>query len=91
MRLILALPDLLEKGGPIAVGKKGGKIYGWDAHGKPIYAPSEATAKKEHRGQAGYAERREATQERKLARAKKLEAGVRYVEDPFASASTPVS
>lgn len=75
MRLILALPDL-EKAtrGPIGIGKRGGKIYGYDAHGKPIYSPSEAAGKKEHRGQAGYAERREATQERKLARAKKLEA-----------------
>lgn len=148
MRLILSIPaDLLQKGGPIAVGKRGGKIYGYDRHGKPIYSAGEVPRpglagysrdqatkkivdhlkgsgnvrgtgndakvqltgrmaevlgrkeyaverlgnltdasigklmgvlgippKKEHRGQTGYAERREAVQERKLARAKKLEA-----------------
>ena len=75
MRLILAIPtDSLSKAGPVAVGKRGGKIYGYDAKGKPIYAPGDVPEKPKHRGQAGYAERREATAERKLERAKKLEA-----------------
>lgn len=143
MRLIL---DLHKSQGPIGIGKRGGKIYGYDAKGKPIYSPTQvprpglqgytreeaakkillalkgtgATAagagdkilltgrlaealgrreyaterlanltdqslgklmavlkigpKPAHRGQTGYKERREASQERKLARAKKLQA-----------------
>jgi hypothetical protein len=63
VRLIL---DLLKAQGPIARGKRGGKIYGYDAKGKPIYSQPE------HRGQAGYAERRETKLERTAERARRM-------------------
>jgi hypothetical protein len=63
VRLIL---DLVKAQGPIARGKRGGKIYGYDAKGKPIYS------KPEHRGQAGYAERRETKLERTAERARRM-------------------
>lgn len=39
--------DELRKGGkgPIGVGKRGGKIYGYDTKGNPIYKPSEVPSK----------------------------------------------
>lgn len=72
MRLIL-IPDNLHKAkGPIGVGKRGGKIYGYDDKGKPIYKPSDVPDKPKHRGQSGYAERREAKLERVAQRAQKM-------------------
>jgi hypothetical protein len=42
----LYLHDPLYKAkGPIGRGKRGGKIYGYDSKGKPIYKPSEAPSK----------------------------------------------
>jgi hypothetical protein len=40
-----ALEESLEKGGVVAIGKRGGKIYGYDSQGKPIYSKPEVTGK----------------------------------------------
>jgi hypothetical protein len=41
----LYLDELRKAKGPIGVGKRGGKIYGYDKHGKPIYNPGDAPDK----------------------------------------------